>query len=272
MRVIALAAVALIWCSLASADVRVISRPAGPHVDVRVVDGSAWNVRPGRPAGSGSINPDGAHLGDGYPGSHATHERVVLAWIRHATSELVVTSVDATGQEEGRFAVAADNPEGVPVIHQRLDDYIVFWQELAPTPRVVASIYRRGLGLGEVVTLQDGVLIESVEVAGKITTMSSTRDGSSLLISIFPSLRTRPFPIPEESIQVFMLSPVRASSMSQDEPPIVPCVRTKDEEIVVAWPTTDGWHDKVTIARGEIDGPVAVRGRNCSSVVNSQRD
>lgn len=276
MRAILLAAMAMAWSHVSHAEVRAVPRPGGLHVDVRVVEGSAWTLPSKRPSSPEALNPRGADTDDGLPGVLLAGERVALAWVRGDTAEVMVTSLDQGGREERRFAIQAQAPVGVPVIHRHGDDFIVLWQEQLPSPQVNAALFIPERSVGAIAPIQDGEFIDAVTVGGDIVTLSVSRDSGALNLSVIPSFRPLPVPIPiPVSIVTFDLGNpdlLRQVSGTSRLSSVDPCIRTNDAEIVLAWPSGDETYDKVTVSEGMIDGPVTVRGRNCPSVLNSQRD
>lgn len=276
MRALLFALLAL-GCSQASwADVRVVSRPHGLGVDIRPVDGSAWTVRSARPPSVGVVNPNGTALGDGYPGIATDQSHAVLAWVRHATGELVVAAMDRAGQLDGPHALESGGAVGVPTVHRGDGGWLVIWQALTPSAHVRAVLFTPGTGVGDVVALQDGQLLDSVTLGAELVTITTTSGSAELVVSRLRLDRIQPLPNPipgDTQVRIDILSPFRTLASSSEGPAsVIPCIRTRDDEIIVAWPTGDGWHDRVTITADAVDGPVAVRAGNCSSALNSHGD
>lgn len=263
-----LAAAMLLFAVSASAEVRIEQHPDGPSLGIRAAARGVWTPSPSSDRRS-VLNASGDLLGDGFPAQARDAGRLLVAWNRPATSELLLVEADASGGQHA-FAVPVQSTHGTPMPLVVGDGWVVLSQVGGTNPAIA------GLGIKDatttpVTTMQDGLLLAAQPTDDGLLVATLDVESNELLLGSYVVNVANPVPIPIEWLRV--RAATETSSSPADGALIEPqvCMTRTDDGGLVAWSEPRGLLGFVRLRDGRLSGPTyrnAVGG-SCTAVLRA---
>lgn len=159
----------------ASAEVRLKETVSGPELQVNATHRGIWSAT--GPVDANTLNPLGDLRGDGYPISGKVQDKLLVAWMRPSTEQIVLTVGDRGWTSELRRSTAA--AASTPVVIGSRFGWMVAWSE--GDDRAVRVLWVSLAGEPTALTVGDlsGEVVSGTVIGGSIHVL--VRDGSRLL-------------------------------------------------------------------------------------------